>query len=92
MNKYIPHEELGKLNRVAIRNHKNALASDSPAFANGYSLPIVLALSGIDQAGWVRCMVPVQADCTQHAFIDIRSEEFDRLPIIPDGGDSLQKL
>lgn len=80
--RYIPAEHLHRLNHIAKRRRKNHLSEDCPILECGFNVPVFMALSGIDEVGWVRCLLPTSPDCTSSAFLDVRLAEFERLPVV----------
>lgn len=77
--KYIPADKLAKLNAKAKRHGKNYIAPDAPV-CDGYNVPVFFAQPGIDSAFWVRCLIPADPDCNSHAFLDVATGDFEKLP------------
>lgn len=81
--KYIRNHQLKMLNERAKRHGMKSLTDNCPVIVGGYNGPIFLALPSIDTLGWHRCEVPTSPDCENHAILDIRHVDFERLPDIP---------
>lgn len=79
--RFIPNKTLRRLNRIAVKNGMNSLTEDCPVLRDGYNVPILLAVPGIDAVGWVRCMIPATPDQAEHVFLDVPSDEFEKLPV-----------
>ena len=79
--RFIPNKTLRRLNRIAAKHSMDSLQNDCPVLRDGWNAPILLALPGIEAAGWVRCMIPAAPDCLTPVFLDIQGAEFYKLPL-----------
>lgn len=80
MTKFIEFDQVNELNRVAIKHKQNALTDDCPILSEGNNVPILLALPGIAQSDLDRCMLPAGVDSEDKVFLDVRREEYEKLP------------
>jgi hypothetical protein len=80
--RYIPAKTLKRLNKLAVRNGKYCLTDNCPVLVEGKNVPIFLSIPSFDDGDWVRCQIPATSDCLNHVFLDIRCEDFEKLPII----------
>lgn len=80
--RYIPAQTLKRLNKVAIKHGKYCLTDDCPVLMEGKNVPIFLSIPDFTDGGWTRCQIPATSDCQNHVFLDIRHEDFEKLPII----------
>lgn len=80
--RYIPAKTLKRLNKIAIKHGKYCLTDDCPVLTEGKNVPIFLSIPDFTDGGWTRCHIPATSDCQNHVFLDIRFEDFEKLPII----------
>lgn len=83
--KYIPADRLAKLNGKAKKHGKNYMADEAPIMLGEYNVPVFFAQPGIDSAFWVRCVLPANPDCTSHVCLDVRTDDYDKLPSMATG-------